>query len=75
MALKRKYNEVDEITINGQAIISKRKNVWQFRMWLPKENKYIRQSLKTTFVETAKEKAEELLFEIRGKIKEGKTVT
>lgn len=45
-ALKHAFNE-DEEAIFDEAVIYKRGDYWQMRMWLSKENKYARFSLKT----------------------------
>jgi hypothetical protein len=57
MALKKVKFENDEEAIFDGAVIYKRGNYWQFRMWLEKERKYARFSLKTTNKSTAKDKA------------------
>ena len=41
--------------------------VWQFSMWIKKENKAYRQSLRTNHIELAEEKAEMLYYDIRHK--------
>ena len=45
MALKKQQFAEGEIAIFDEACIYKRGEYWQFRMWLPKENKYARKSL------------------------------
>ena len=47
MALKKQHFAEGEIPIFDEACIYKRGEYWQFRMWLPKENKYARKSLRT----------------------------
>ena len=47
MALKKQQFAEGEIAIFDEACIYKRGEYWQFRMWLPKENKYARKSLRT----------------------------
>ena len=47
MALKKQHFAEGEIAIFDEACIYKRGEYWQFRMWLPKENKYARKSLRT----------------------------
>ena len=47
MALKKQHFAEGEIAISDEACIYKRGEYWQFRMWLPKENKYARKSLRT----------------------------
>ena len=47
MVLKKQEFKDDEIPIFDEACIYKRGEYWQFRMWLSKENKYARKSLRT----------------------------
>ena len=73
MTIKKKYDGITSVPIKSslgkaEALIQKRGKYWYFQMWLPKENRYERRSLKTQYVETAIEKAEGLLIEIRQKI-------
>ena len=56
MALKKQHFAEGEIAIFDEACIYKRGEYWQFRMWLPKENKYARKSLRTRSEATAIEK-------------------
>ena len=58
MALKKQNFAEGEIAIFDEACIYKRGEYWQFRMWLPKENKYARKSLRTRSEATAIEKGE-----------------
>jgi len=53
---KTKFSE-DEEAIFDDAVILKRGDYWQFRMWLTKERKYARFSLKTRNKSTAIDKA------------------
>jgi len=53
---KIKFNE-NEIAIFDDAVIYKRGDYWQFRIWLTKERKYARFSLKTRNRSTAEDKA------------------
>ena len=72
MALKNKsYNE-DEITIYDDAIIYKRGEFWQFRMWLAGEGKYAVKSLHTKSRSTAIDKGKDLYFELIANKKIGK---
>ena len=48
MALKKQHFAEGEIPIFDEACIYKRGEYWKFRMWLPKENKYARKSLRTS---------------------------
>ena len=47
MALKKQHFAEGEIPIFDEACIYLRGEYWQFRVWLPKENKYARKSLRT----------------------------
>jgi hypothetical protein len=58
LALKKQHFAEGEIAIFDEACIYKRGEYWQFRMWLPKENKYARKSLRTRSEATAIEKGE-----------------
>lgn len=57
MALKKTNFSDDEEQIFDDAVILKRGEYWQFRMWLTKEGKYARFSLKTRNKSTAIDKA------------------
>ena len=57
MPLKKKQFKEGEIAIYDDAVIYKRGEYWQFRMWLTKERKYARFSLKTRSQSTAEDKA------------------
>ena len=57
MALLKTKLKNGEIAILDEAVIYKRGEYWQFRMWLEKEHKYVRQSLKTQSESTAVDKA------------------
>ena len=46
MALKKQNFAEGEIAIFDEACVYKRGEYWQFRLWLPKENKYARKSLR-----------------------------
>jgi integrase len=60
MALKKKYDDSDEeIPIFDGALIYKRGEHWQMRMWLNKERKYARFSLKTTNRAAAEDRAKQ----------------
>ena len=43
---KKEYGE-DEIEIFEKGLLSKRGDYWHFRLWLEKEKKYVRRSLRT----------------------------
>ena len=65
MAIKKVKFEQDEEVIFDDAVIYRRGDYWQFRMWLRKEHKYVRQSLgtksKSTAIDTAKQRYHELM--------------
>lgn len=72
MPLKKKPNGVDEIAIFDEAEILLRNGVWQFRMYLPEEKKYIRRSLRTRMRDSAIDSAKDLFFEIKANQRAGK---
>ena len=47
---------------------------WQFEMWISSEGKYVRKSLRTTNLEIAKAKAEQMFIEIRATEQQGRKV-
>jgi integrase len=49
-------------------------NVYQLRMWIEKEQKYVRKSLKTKELEIARQRAEKQILETLGIISSGKKV-
>ena len=53
MVLKKQEFKDDEIPIFDEACVYKRGEYWQFRMWLAKENKCARKSLRTRSETTA----------------------
>lgn len=57
MPTKKVKFEENEIPVFEDAVIYKRGDYWQFRLWLAKERKYARFSLKTRSQSTALEKA------------------
>ena len=69
---KIKFNE-DEVAIFDDAVIYKRGDYWQFRMWLTKERKYARFSLKTRSRATAEDKAKLHYHELMAGALAGKT--
>ncbi len=64
MALKKQNFSDDEVPIFGNAVIYKRNEYWHFRMWLTKENKYARESLRTTNKSIAIDRAEKKYHEL-----------
>lgn len=73
MALKKTTFKEDEEAIFDNAVIYKRGEYWHMRMWLPKEHKYARFSLKTRNKSTAKDKAELHYHELKVLEKSGKS--
>ena len=59
----RKLKE-GKIAIFGPARISKCREYWQFQMWLEREGKYARKSLRPRSENTAIERAKQMYFEI-----------
>lgn len=48
--------------------------VWQMQVWIPEEQKYVRESLKTVDKEIATQKAEQRYIELRAKVQHGQRV-
>jgi len=69
---KTKFSD-DEEAIFDDAVIYKRGKYWQFRMWLTKERKYARFSLKTVSKSTALDKAKLHYHELMAGALAGKT--
>jgi len=53
------------IWLFDKVLIEQRGDYWHFRMWLDGESKYVRESLKTRDLETAKKRAEERYIQLR----------
>ena len=47
-------------------------DVWQFRMWIPDEKKYVRKTLRTKDLETAISRAEKKVFNIHSDVSSGR---
>ena len=73
MALKKRNFAEGEIAIFDEACVYKRGEYWQFRLWLPKENKYARKSLRTRSESTAVERGKAAYLEIYANLQQGKT--
>ena len=73
MALKKKQFNDDEVPLFDNAVLYKRGEFWQMRMWLPNEHKYARFSLKTRSKSTAIDKAESHYYELKVMEKQGKS--
>ena len=73
MALKKQNFAEGEIAIFDEACVYKRGEYWQFRLWLPKENKYARKSLRTRSESAAVELGKAAYLEIYGNLQQGKS--
>tara|TARA_E500000331_G_scaffold202339_1_gene194172 strand:- start:609 stop:1844 length:1236 start_codon:yes stop_codon:yes gene_type:complete len=73
LVLKKQEFKDDEIPIFDEACVYKRGEYWQFRMWLAKENKYARKSLRTRSETTAVERGKAAYLEIYANLQQGKT--
>lgn len=73
MALKKTKFEDNEEAIFDGAVIYTRGAYWQFRMWLTKEHKYARFSLKTTSKSTALDQAKRHYHELMSNQLSGKS--
>ena len=72
MPLKRQLRE-SEVPIFDNAYIHQRGDYWQLHMWLEREGKYARKSLRTRSQSTAVERAKQLYIEISAAQLSGKT--
>ena len=73
MPLKKQTFTADEIEIYDEAVVYKRGEYWQMRMWLGKEKKYARFSLRTRNRDTAIDKAKKKYHELMAQQLVGKT--
>ena len=73
MPLKKQSFEPNEIPIYDEAVVYQRGEYWQMRMWLGKEKKYARFSLRTRNRDTAIDKAKKHYHEIMAQQLAGKT--
>ena len=73
MPLKKQTFNADEIEICDEAVVYKRGEYWQMRMWLGKEKKYARFSLRTRNRDTAIDKAKKYYHELMAQQLAGKT--
>lgn len=73
MPLKKQTFNADEIDIFEEAVVYKRGEYWQMRMWLGKEKKYARFSLRTRNRDTAIDKAKKHFYELMAQQTAGKT--
>ena len=73
MPLKKQPLNDNEIPIYDEALIYQRGEYWQMRMWLAKEKKYARFSLRTRNRDTAEAKAKKQYHELMAQQLAGKT--
>ena len=73
MALRKHKNAHNEIKIFDEAVIYKRGDNWHFRMWLTREQKYVRKSLQTPNADVATDKAKKLYLSLYAEQEAGKT--
>ncbi len=73
MVIKKQEFNDDEILIFEDALVYKRGEYWQMRLWLAKESKYARFSLKTRNRSTAIDKAKLHFHELMAQQIQGKT--
>ena len=73
MTLKKTDYSDNEIAIYDEAVIYKRGDYWQMRMWLRKEKKYARFSLRTRNRDTAIDKAKKQYHELMAMELSGRT--
>lgn len=73
MSLKKQSFNANEIAIFDEAVVYKRGDYWQMRMWLTKEKKYARFSLRTRNKDTAIDKAKKRYLELIAQEMAGKT--
>jgi len=77
MGIKPKINSktFSQDILNGKGevyLMPRSGGVYQFRMWIPDEKKYLRRSLKTTDKETAINRAEKKVFEVHSDLATGR---
>ena len=73
MVLKKQEFKDVEIPIFDETCVYKRGEYWHFCMWLAKENKYARKSLRTRSETTAIERGKAAYLEIHANLQQGKT--
>lgn len=73
MPLKKQSYADNEIPIYDEAVVYQRAEYWQMRMWLAKEKKYARFSLRTRNRDTAIDKAKKHYHELMAQQLAGKT--
>ena len=73
MVLRKHKNAHNEIVIFDSAVIYKRGDIWHFRMWLTREQKYVRKSLHTPDAHVATDKAKKLYLSLYADQQAGKS--
>lgn len=73
MALRKHKNAKNEIIIFDEAVMYKRGDNWHFRMWLTKDQKYVRKSLETQNTDVAIAKAKKLFLSLFADQEAGKS--
>lgn len=71
MSQRAQANE-NRVWLFDKVLIERRGDYWHFRLWLEGEGKYVRESLKTRDLETAKKRAEARYIELRADQMNGK---
>lgn len=74
---KKSFYDDEREVMGGRAKILRTRQsgqVWQFRMWVADEAKYLRESLKTTDLETAINRAETRYLQIYSDLKTGRKI-
>ena len=69
----RKTEYKEDTTAFADGCMYKRRDYWQFRLWLDKEKKYVRKSLRTRKRTEAVELGKELYLELFADMKQGKS--
>jgi hypothetical protein len=72
MALKKQHFAEGQLPIFDVTCVYKRGEYWQFRKWLPRENKYARKSLRTCIEATAIKKGKAAYLEIYANLQQSK---
>lgn len=67
-------NKKLDIFGNKAGIKQNKFGVWQFRMWISSEKKYVEKSLRTKKKTDAEDLAEELYIQLRNELANGKTL-
>ena len=74
---KGSWSDQNHDILAGKASIFRVRNsgdVWQFRMWVTEEEKYVRKSLRTKDQDTAFQRAEDLVFKTLSDVASGRKI-